>query len=189
MIPNIAQIVWLLWAGVFVLWFLSSRAVKRSLQAGSRAKANATNAIVWVGWWVMMYPRWSGVLGLRFAPLHVAVQIPGLLIVISGLGLAVWARFYLGRNWSAVIELRKDHELMRGGPYAIVRHPIYSGFMIATLGTAVVNGQVAGLAALGLVVCAWAYKAALEERFLLVHFGSAYQQYQREVKRLVPFMW
>jgi protein-S-isoprenylcysteine O-methyltransferase Ste14 len=189
MIPNIAQIVWLLWVGVLVLWFLSSMSVKRSLQASSRGGANAMNAIVWVGWWVMMYPRWSGVLGWRFAPPHPAVQIPGLLIVILGFGLAVWARFYLGRNWSAVIELRNDHELMRGGPYAIVRHPIYSGFMIATLGTAVVNGQVAGLIALVLVICAWGYKAALEERFLLRHFGPAYQQYQREVKRLVPFMW
>jgi protein-S-isoprenylcysteine O-methyltransferase Ste14 len=90
---------------------------------------------------------------------------------------------------SLLIELKKDHQLIRSGPYAIVRHPIYSGFMLATLGTAIAFGEWSGLLAFVMIAIAWGYKATLEERALTEKFGNEYEEYRRRVKRLVPFIW
>jgi protein-S-isoprenylcysteine O-methyltransferase Ste14 len=78
---------------------------------------------------------------------------------------------------------------MRRGPYGIVRHPIYSGFMLATLGTAMVQGEVWRLSSVALIVIAWGYKARMEEKFLIERFGDQYEQYRRDVKALVPAVW
>jgi protein-S-isoprenylcysteine O-methyltransferase Ste14 len=69
-----------------------------------------------------------------------------------------------------------------------VRHPIYSGFMLATLGTAVMQGELHGLLALALIVTVWGYKSRVEERFLVKQFGGEYEQYRR-VKGRIPFVW
>jgi len=87
-----------------------------------------------------------------------------------------------------VITVTRDHELIRTGPYAVVRHPIYSGFMLATLGTAIAFGEVSGLLAVLLVVAAWGYKASLEESAMLEQFGAQYEAYRRDVKGLVPYV-
>lgn len=65
----------------------------------------------------------------------------GLLMVICGLAFAVWARIHLGRNWSGTVTVKEDHELIRSGPYGIVRHPIYTGLLLAIAGTAIVFGE------------------------------------------------
>ena len=78
---------------------------------------------------------------------------------------------------------------MRTGPYAIVRHPIYSGFMLATLGTAITLGQVGGLVSLALIVISWGYKARLEESFMIEQFGAEYEEYRRHVHGLIPGIW
>jgi len=106
-----------------------------------------------------------------------------------GLAFSVWARFYIGRNWSPHIELKKEHQLIRTGPYAVVRHPIYSGFMLATLGTAVVFAEWSGLLAFVLIVAAWGYKGRLEEMAMIEKFGTEYERYRQNVKGLVPFVW
>jgi protein-S-isoprenylcysteine O-methyltransferase Ste14 len=118
-----------------------------------------------------------------------AVAYAGLAITVIGLVFAVWARFYIGRNWDGLIALKEDHQLVRRGPYAIVRHPIYSGFMLATLGTAIAQGQLAGLVSTFMIVLAWGYKSRVEERFMTARFGAEYDQYRREVKALVPMVW
>jgi protein-S-isoprenylcysteine O-methyltransferase Ste14 len=99
------------------------------------------------------------------------------------------AFLYRGGSWSALVELKKDHQLIRRGPYAIVRHPIYSGLMLATLGTAVMQGELHGLSALALIVTVWGYKSRVEERFLANQFGGEYEQYRRRVKGLTPLVW
>ncbi len=113
----------------------------------------------------------------------------GFAITVAGLAFAVWARFYIGRNWDGLVALKEDHQLVRGGPYAIVRHPIYSGFMLATLGTAIADGEVAGLVSTAMIVIAWGYKARVEEAFMIEQFGAEYLQYRRDVKGLIPLVW
>jgi protein-S-isoprenylcysteine O-methyltransferase len=102
---------------------------------------------------------------------------------------SVWARFHIGRNWSPQIEIKEDHQLIGNGPYAVVRHPIYSGFMLATLGTAIAFGELSGLLSFMLIVTAWGYKAGLEERAMLEQFGAEYERYRQKVKGLIPFVW
>ena len=118
-----------------------------------------------------------------------ATDYIGLALTIAGLGFAVWARFVIGRNWGGMITVQQDHKLMLRGPYAIVRHPIYSGFMLATLGTAIVLGEIGGLVSVALIVIAWGYKARLEESVMIEQFGAEYEEYRRKVKGLIPGVW
>jgi protein-S-isoprenylcysteine O-methyltransferase Ste14 len=102
--------------------------------------------------------------------------------------LAVWARVFLGANWSATVTIKQDHEIIRNGPYALVRHPIYSGFLLGMLGTAIAIGEVRGLIAWGLAFLGWWLKLQTEERFLLEQFGTQYLKYRKETKALIPFV-
>jgi len=113
----------------------------------------------------------------------------GLALTAVGLAFSVWARICIGKNWSARIELKQGHQLIRNGPYAIVRHPIYLGFMLATLGTAIAFAEWSGLLAFALIVLAWGYKARLEESAMIEQFGSEYEEYRRKVKGFIPFVW
>ena len=85
--------------------------------------------------------------------------------------------------------MKQDHELVRNGPYALVRHPIYSGLALAILGTALAVGEVRCLLAFILVVFEFKRKSLQEERFMIEQFGAQYVQYRREVKSLIPFVW
>jgi protein-S-isoprenylcysteine O-methyltransferase Ste14 len=76
-----------------------------------------------------------------------------------------------------MITVQQDHKLIQRGPYAIVRHPIYSGFMLATLGTAIILGEIGGLVSVALIVISWGYKAHLEESFMIEQFGVEYEKY------------
>ena len=112
------------------------------------------------------------------------------LLVVVGLGLAFawWARLYLGRLWSSSVTKKANHRIVDGGPYGIVRHPIYTGILAAAAATAVELGSVravVGLLAFGL---AFWIKARLEERFLGEQLGVAgYEAYRRRVPMLIPF--
>ena len=119
---------------------------------------------MWAGWW-LLFSRGFGrePLSWEFVPATLSTAYVGLALTVAGLAFAVWARFHIGTNWSPLIHLKEGHELIRTGPYAIVRHPIYSGLMLATLGTAIALGRLSGFIAFVLVVAAWGCKSRLEE--------------------------
>jgi len=100
--------------------------------------------------------------------------------------LAIWARRALGRNWSGEISIKVEHQLVRSGPYKLLRHPIYTGLLAMYAGAALVTGT--WLAILGLAMAAFAYwrKIRLEEENLNVAFGAEYDAYRRETWALVP---
>jgi protein-S-isoprenylcysteine O-methyltransferase Ste14 len=130
----------------------------------------------------------AGILDRRFVPETPAVWRTGFALTVAGAAVAIWARLLLGANWSATVTVKQNHELMRTGPYAVVRHPIYSGFLSAMLGTAIAFGEVRGLIALVLAFIAWRVKSLVEERFMQDQFGEQYAQYKRDVKALIPFV-
>lgn len=130
-----------------------------------------------------------GFLGWRFVAASDAIGWTGFAITVAGVAVAIWARFYIGSNWSGTVTVKQDHELVRNGPYSLVRHPIYSGLSLALLGTALAVGEVRCLLAFVLVVFEFKRKSLLEERFMIEQFGAQYVQYRREVKALVPFVW
>jgi protein-S-isoprenylcysteine O-methyltransferase len=110
------------------------------------------------------------------------------ILAISGLTIMLWARVTLGRNWSAGVVLKEDHELIERGPYAYVRHPIYSGALLLLLSVAVLTGRdsIFGLAVLAAALIS--LKASREEKLLTSHFPAEYPAYRKRVKALIPFI-
>jgi protein-S-isoprenylcysteine O-methyltransferase Ste14 len=109
-------------------------------------------------------------------------------IVLLGLLFVWWARLYLGRLWSNSVTRKADHRVVDTGPYAIVRHPIYTGLIVAIFASAAMRGTLIGLAGAVLLTLAFVIKARLEERFLRDQLGAeAYDSYRRRVPMLIPF--
>jgi len=128
-------------------------------------------------------------LGAAVLPRTAATAAAGLAILALGTGFACWARATLGRNWSAIVTLKEGHRLIRTGPYALARHPIYTGLIASVLGTAVTYGRVQHFVGFVLFAAAYWRKSRLEERWLATEFGAEYAAYRREVRALVPFVF
>jgi protein-S-isoprenylcysteine O-methyltransferase Ste14 len=110
------------------------------------------------------------------------------LVIAGGFSFAWWARLHLGKLWSARVTTKENHYVVDSGPYAIVRHPIYTGILAAVIATAAAKGTVPGLAGLLLITIAIWMKARSEETWLSGQIDAgAYQQYRRRVPMLVPF--
>lgn len=109
-------------------------------------------------------------------------------IVAAGAAFTVWARITLGRNWSAEVTFKQDHELIESGPYALARHPIYTGLIAMALGTAIAYGRAFGFVLLlGLCGGLW-WKAREEEQIMGRHFPDAYAAYRARVRAIIPFV-
>jgi protein-S-isoprenylcysteine O-methyltransferase Ste14 len=112
----------------------------------------------------------------------------GLILFALGLGFAIWARMHLGRNWGGPMTQKDEPELVTSGPYHLVRHPIYSGIMVAAVGTALALSWL-GLPAVVLAGVYFLYSAAIEERYMTEQFPDNYPAYKRSTKMLVPFIF
>ena len=119
-------------------------------------------------------------------PQSVATLAIGLCLALIGLSIAVWARRHLGKYWSGRITLKVDHHVIQSGPYAFVRHPIYSGILLALLSTVICIGTVRSCIAIALMFVSFVLKLTLEERWLCAHLGAEYEGYRRRVKALIP---
>jgi protein-S-isoprenylcysteine O-methyltransferase Ste14 len=109
-------------------------------------------------------------------------------LAAAGFAFCWWARLHLGRFWSAQVTRKEDHRVIDTGPYALVRHPIYTGVILACLATAIQRGTLVSLTGALLLVLAWTVKARLEERFLRAELGAAaYGTYALRVPMLIPF--
>lgn len=109
-------------------------------------------------------------------------------IVLAGTAFSVWARIALGRNWSAEVTFKQDHELIEAGPYALARHPIYTGLILMALGTAINYGRAIGFALLVALCGGLWWKIRQEEEIMSRHFPDAYAQYKTRVRAIVPFV-
>jgi protein-S-isoprenylcysteine O-methyltransferase Ste14 len=127
-----------------------------------------------------------GRLGERFLVRDPWLQAVGTALTYGGAAIAIWARRSLGRNWSAEVSLKADHQLIRSGPYAYVRHPIYGGLLLAVIGTALVIGEWRGLLATLIMAVGHVLKAKREEAVMTAAFGDQYQQHQRQTGFLLP---
>ncbi|MGA8162513.1 MAG: isoprenylcysteine carboxylmethyltransferase family protein [Acidobacteriaceae bacterium] len=125
---------------------------------------------------------------LRLLPNPLACFWIGAAITVAGLLFAIWARAILGANWSRSVTIKKDHELITAGPYAFVRHPIYTGILTGFMGSSVATGQLRGLIAFVLVFLALWYKLRLEETWMRSQFGDTYTTYVQRTAALVPWL-
>jgi protein-S-isoprenylcysteine O-methyltransferase Ste14 len=183
---NLIGALWIVWA---VYWFVSARSAKanrRIESAASRAGHIVPLAIAAALLWPPTLP--GGFLCGRFVPATPATFYIGVAVLAFGLAFAIWARRVLGRNWSGIVTVKQDHELVRSGPYRFVRHPIYTGLLIAFAGTALARGEWRGIVAVLIVLAALWRKLKLEERWMIETFGDAYLRYRAEVRALIPFV-
>ena len=112
----------------------------------------------------------------------------GLVLFALGLGLAIWARVNIGRNWGTPMTRKDEPELVTSGPYRLVRHPIYSGILAAGAGTAIALGWW-WLVAVALAGIYFVYSATVEERYMTEQFPDSYPAYRSSTKMLVPFVF
>ncbi|AYZ62822.1 isoprenylcysteine carboxylmethyltransferase family protein [Burkholderia multivorans] len=174
------------WAAWLAYWIATSKAVKTTVRKEASRSRTLQSIPLIVGGaliilpdptWQALTPDWQR-FGLQSAA--------GLAVLIAGLLFSVWARRHLGTNWSVSVTLKDGHELVRSGPYALVRHPIYTGCLLALAGAALLGGEWRGVLGVLLVFASLAYKVRVEESWLTGHFGAAYAQYRREVAALIP---
>jgi len=181
----------LIWAAWLLYWFVSAFGTKRAARVDSLGAMLVYQVPLLLGFVVLFMDRPAAgleVLWRDFRPAAAAWAWAwlGLLLLLAGLGFACWARVALGRNWSATVQLKQDHELVVVGPYRWVRHPIYTGMLLGLLGTALVIGEWRGLLALALIAAAFWFKLRHEEAWMRERFGAAYVDYMRHTWVLIP---
>ena len=184
-------IIAVLWLAFAVYWGISALTAKRSLGI--------------TPWWRQSLLR-GGIVVLVVAALHftsagrwlravhayqahsILLGVVGTMLVFAGIGLAVYARIYLGRNWGMPMSRKEEPELVTGGPYAFVRHPIYTGIVLAMLGSAI------GVSVLWVVLLVafapyFVHSARREEELMREQFPAQYPDYMRRTKMIVPFVF
>jgi protein-S-isoprenylcysteine O-methyltransferase Ste14 len=124
----------------------------------------------------------------RFVPLALWPVRFGAALTFLGIAFAIWARIRLAGNWSSDVTLKRDHELMVDGPYRWVRHPIYTGILVALAGTALAVGEWRGVLAVALAFAAFWRKLRIEEALMRRQFGESYARYADRVPALIPFL-
>jgi protein-S-isoprenylcysteine O-methyltransferase Ste14 len=176
-----------LWLVFFALWMLAALRTKPTLERVSWRRALYYGIPAVLGYY-LMFSRNLNIPWLQhwFVPRTPAVAIIAIVITLAGLLFAVWARAYLGRNWSSAPMIKEHHQLIRGGPYRFVRHPIYTGILLAMAGTSLANGKVRGALGVLLVWIAWTIKSRMEEEFMVRNFGAEYEEYRRSTGALFP---
>ena len=183
---NIISFCWILFA---VIWLLVAFATKKSVYRESGLQRLRYIIPLLLGWFLLAKGhRLSDPLNHRVIPHVDALALVGAVLCVAGVLFCVWARFTLGRNWSGVVTLKGGHELITSGPYAFVRHPIYTGLLTMFLATVIVLGHVAGIIAIPFVLVSFWIKLRYEEKLMLEKFPNEYAAYQQRVKRLIPFI-
>jgi protein-S-isoprenylcysteine O-methyltransferase Ste14 len=176
---------WLAWA---IYWWVSSRGTKPALRRESAASRFSYTWPLLVAAILFAVPDLPvPALRQRFIPRSAWTFALAAAVTGAGLLFTVWARRTLGSNWSGTVTIKQGHELVTTGPYAIVRHPIYSGLLLAFAGSAVAIGQWRAVLALAFAVPSFVHKLRIEERWMREKFGEAYGVYCERVPALVPF--
>ncbi|MGB6451742.1 MAG: isoprenylcysteine carboxylmethyltransferase family protein [Steroidobacteraceae bacterium] len=185
------SVVWLAWV---IAWWVFALNVKATVRRQAALPRLLNMALLFCAVGLLFWAQWAQLVPVRglterflpgsewrfWAALGAALTLIGLLFT-------VWARVYLGRNWSGTAAtIKADHELVTGGPYGLVRHPIYSGLMLAFVGTALAIGQWRGVLAVALALVAIVHRIIVEERFMREQFGAAYDTYTERVRAIVP---
>jgi protein-S-isoprenylcysteine O-methyltransferase Ste14 len=176
-----------MWLALSFYWSFEARNRSEARSSESFGSRQFHLALITAGQLLVLFPIPG--LRARFLPVAPAFGAIGVALAASGLLLAVVARRALGRNWSGEVTTKVDHTLVTTGPYALVRHPIYSSVALLYGGTALASGEVHALVGLALVTIAYARKIPMEEKVLSAEFGPAWTDYRNRTKSIIPFVF
>jgi protein-S-isoprenylcysteine O-methyltransferase Ste14 len=177
------------WISYFTYWWLMAKDVKSSIRTEStlsRLIRSLSMIIALLLLWFSKLPIF--ILNISFFSHSYLSFWIGFIVTAGGLLFSVWARKYLGKNWSQAVTIKNDHQLIKDGPYALVRHPIYTGLILGFVGTSIAVGEVRGLISDILVFVVLLYKLRLEDKWLIEQFGESYKLYIQKVSALIPFI-
>jgi protein-S-isoprenylcysteine O-methyltransferase Ste14 len=178
-----------LWLVFIAFWIAMARGGKAVAERESVYSRLSHYLPLAIGVYLLAAPHVPiAVLNDRFVPLTLWPVRLGAALTVAGVAFAIWARMWIAGNWSSDVTLKRDHELIVDGPYAFVRHPIYTGILLGLIGTALAVGEWRAL--LGVAIAAGAYwrKLTIEESVMRRQFGEAYARYAERVPALVPFV-
>jgi protein-S-isoprenylcysteine O-methyltransferase Ste14 len=175
------------WMVFFLYWAISALSSKVAKKSESVLARFQRMVPLVVAYSLLFYQVTRvGWLGKRFVADTSAAAVIGVTLTTAGVAFAIWARWHLGANWSAIVSIREQHELIRTGPYRRVRHPIYTGMLLAMAGTALVLGELRGLLAFAITLFAFYWKARKEEAWLTREFGESFEAHAKQTGMFLP---
>jgi protein-S-isoprenylcysteine O-methyltransferase Ste14 len=175
---------WIIFLAYWLVASLSAKKIERHEPPGEKL----FRIVVSLAGFVLLYnndPRF-GILNRRFLPWSYWVFLLGAEFTWAGVAFAIWARIHIGRYWSASVALKAGHELIRTGPYSRIRHPIYTGMLMAVAGTALAVGRYRGIAAFAIILASFIWKSKREEALLAGQFGTAFDEHRRHTGFFLP---
>ena len=177
------------WIVFLAYWLISAFSAKRSVGRNIwrwLAMRLVLAVVVISLFGTQISDKWSGMQPTAAA--NPILAIIGTILCGLGIALAIWARIYLGRNWGMPMSVKEEPELVTGGPYARVRHPIYTGVLLAMFGSALVAGLQWFVPVVLSAIC-FIYAAKREEKNMAKEFPEAYPAYKKRSKMLIPFIF
>jgi protein-S-isoprenylcysteine O-methyltransferase Ste14 len=177
------------WIAIALVWLPGYFTSKKSSGVRSLALQIPASALLIIGFALLFNPG-GHALDLQITPRVPILGIIGLALDLIGVAFAIWARLALGTNWAGMImSIKQGHELVQTGPYAIVRHPIYAGFLLAMAGTALTIGTLSCYLGLAAGLVALMIRVHIEENLMRGQFDQAHEAYRQRTKKLIPFVW
>lgn len=175
------------WTVFGAYWLISALKTRATVRREGFAARYGVMLIEIVGFTLLFNSDFDiGPLGRHFLPRITATAAIGIAFTWIGLAIAIWARYHLGQFWSGRITLKQDHQLIRTGPYARLRHPIYTGLDLAAIGTALVIDRWRCVSAVVVILIGFVIKAKREEALLGGQFGEAFQEHRKHTGFLLP---
>jgi protein-S-isoprenylcysteine O-methyltransferase Ste14 len=175
------------WEALAVVWLAGMAFTKRTIRSQPAGTRLFHVVLVLLGF-SLVCGRWFSVgwLGKRFIPDTHALALTGLSLTVAGCIFAIWARLKLGSNWSGRATVKMGHELVMSGPYALTRHPIYTGIIVGVVGSALAYGEWRCILGVLILLVAFKGKMGQEEKLMMQTFPESYPVYRQRVKALIP---
>jgi protein-S-isoprenylcysteine O-methyltransferase Ste14 len=181
----IDYVIYGLWVLFWVVWLAAALTAKRAARSRMRQFVGLRVVLFVI---VVLVSRSGAFKGHHTIVSNPILQGIGMGLFLAGLGLALWARVYLGRNWGTPMSEKMDAELVTTGPYRYIRNPIYSGLILAAIGTAVAVSWY-WLVAVVFMGAYFIYSATVEGRTMERLFPNDYPAYKRSTKMLIPYIF
>ena len=177
-------VIYALWLILIAYLTFSAIGVKQETQGHLSQSVGLTLAIIAA----FLLPRLPIFHFLNFTSVNPVVSNFGVILCAAGMAFLVWARRHLGRNWSQTVSIKKGHELVTSGPYRYVRHPMYTGGLVACIGSAIVGGG-PWIFLLIILGGLFLWRVGAEDKLMTQLFPNEYPNYKKRTKALIPFVW